>query len=509
MKNKHIITIFSAVALTFTANAQQSDDNNFVGVNFGGGLNSLLYDAANGDRKAGGGIETGLFYGNFFNEKYGFGVGLQYSSVGAKAIYNFTESTPDLIHPNNLNQRYTLNTTFNDWKERQRMSFLSIPVEFLYRQPLNDKWGFVGGAGLSLDMHIGGKYKAKDGNYSLTGTFPELGSYELRDIPEHGFATYDDVYGAKIDNRSKVGSSLVLDGGVRTQLKDHWGLYMGLYFGYGFTNLVKESKTSPVVVINESDPTKVKYLGTFDSRAADKAHAVRFGVKVAVDFGWYKEKAAPAVDKEAERLAAERAAAEQAAREKAEADRLAAEKAEADRLAAEKAAAEQAAREKAEADRLAAEKAEADRLAAEKAAREKAVADSIAREEAKVVAEQAKAEAEKLLLDINATVYFGSAGANITLDAETDAAIQAICKALNADKTLKVVITGHTDNTGPLEANMVYGQKRAEALRDYMVKQGAPAESIECESKGPNEPIADNNTKEGRAKNRRATVNFK
>ncbi|MBR6279305.1 MAG: OmpA family protein, partial [Bacteroidales bacterium] len=94
-------------------------------------------------------------------------------------------------------------------------------------------------------------------------------------------------------------------------------------------------------------------------------------------------------------------------------------------------------------------------------------------------------------------------------DAETNAAIQAICKAMNADKSLKIVITGHTDNTGSLEANMKYGQKRAEALRDYMVKQGAPIENIECVSKGPKEPIADNKTLAGRSKNRRATVNFK
>ncbi|MBP5420270.1 MAG: OmpA family protein [Bacteroidales bacterium] len=500
MNSKHIISIIAAAALATSVGAQQPDDssndNNFVGVNLGGGLNTLTYDAANADRKAGGGIETGLFYGYFFNDKYGLGVGLQYSSVSASAIYNYTESTAGLIHPSNPNQRYTLSTKYNDWKERQRMSILSIPVEFLYRRPINDKWSFVGGAGLSLDMHVGGSYKAKEGNYTLSGTFPSLGTYVVSDVPEHGFTTFDGTYDAKIDNRTKVGSSFILDAGARTELKAHWGLYMGLYFGVGFTNLIDESKTTPVVVINESNPTKADYRGTFDSRETDKAHMVRFGVKVAVDFGWFKNTnrvakpaPAPAVDKDAERLAAEKAAAERAAKEKAEAERLAKEKAEAERLA----------KEKAEAERLAKEKAEAERLAKEKAAQE----------QAKVVAEQAKAEAEKLLNDINATVYFGTAGADITLDAETDAAIQAICKAMKADKSLKVVITGFTDNTGSLEINMKYGLKRAEALRDYMVRQGAPIENIECESKGPNNPIADNSTAEGRAKNRRASVNFK
>ena len=46
-------------------------------------------------------------------------------------------------------------------------------------------------------------------------------------------------------------------------------------------------------------------------------------------------------------------------------------------------------------------------------------------------------------------------------------------------------------------------------MKNYMVKLGAPAKNITCESKGPKEPVADNKTKEGRAKNRRATVELK
>ena len=482
MKNKHIITVFTAVALSVTGYAQQYEGNNYVGINFGGGLNSLVYDAANGDKKSGGGIETGLFFGHFFNDNIGLGVGLQYSLAHASAVYNYTETTTGLIHPSNPNLTYDLHATYNDWKERQSVSILSIPVECLYRKPINDKWNFIGGLGLSLDMYVGGKYKTKDGSYTLSGTYPALGSYVVSDMPEHGFTTYDDVFGAKFDNRTKVGSSLIADAGVRTKLNEHLGLYMGLYFGYGFTNLIDESKSNSILVINQSDPKKIDYYGSLDSREVDKAHLLRLGVKIAVDFGWNKSSKKvvdqePIVDNEAERIA----------KEKAEAERLAA--------------------EKAEAERIAKQKAEAERLAAEKAAREKAAADSAA--QAKIVAEQTKAEAENLLKNINATVYFNSGDANITLDDKTNAAIQAICKAMNADKSLKIVITGHTDNTGSLEANMKYGQKRAEALRDYMVKQGAPIENIECVSKGPKEPIADNKTLAGRSKNRRATVNFK
>ena len=115
----------------------------------------------------------------------------------------------------------------------------------------------------------------------------------------------------------------------------------------------------------------------------------------------------------------------------------------------------------------------------------------------------------KQIQAINATVYFATAGTKAKFDDITDGAIHAICEALKADENLTVTVFGHTDNTGSRKANMKYGKKRAEALKAYMVKLGAPAKSINCVSKGPDEPVADNGTKEGRAKNRRATVELK
>ena len=92
---------------------------------------------------------------------------------------------------------------------------------------------------------------------------------------------------------------------------------------------------------------------------------------------------------------------------------------------------------------------------------------------------------------------------------EEEEAIKAICEAMKADSKMQVIITGHTDNRGSEDANLDYGYRRAKALKRYMVQQGAPADNIQCESKGETEPIADNGTKEGRAVNRRATVELR
>jgi OOP family OmpA-OmpF porin len=78
-----------------------------------------------------------------------------------------------------------------------------------------------------------------------------------------------------------------------------------------------------------------------------------------------------------------------------------------------------------------------------------------------------------------------------------------------ADRNLKVVVTGHTDNVGSEEVNMKYGKDRAEVLKALMVKRGAPAANITTVSKGESEPIVENDTEEHRYMNRRAVITLK
>jgi len=72
---------------------------------------------------------------------------------------------------------------------------------------------------------------------------------------------------------------------------------------------------------------------------------------------------------------------------------------------------------------------------------------------------------------------------------------------------LKLVIRGHTDNTGKRERNMELSRQRAEAVKDYLVGKGIDADRLRTEGLGPDEPVASNRRARGRAKNRR--IEFK
>ena len=78
-------------------------------------------------------------------------------------------------------------------------------------------------------------------------------------------------------------------------------------------------------------------------------------------------------------------------------------------------------------------------------------------------------------------------------------------QVLQDNPTLKVEISGHTDNTGNAKDNMLLSTNRAKAIVDYLITQKIDAARLTYKGYGDTQPIADNNTEAGRAKNRRTS----
>ena len=72
-----------------------------------------------------------------------------------------------------------------------------------------------------------------------------------------------------------------------------------------------------------------------------------------------------------------------------------------------------------------------------------------------------------------------------------------------------VIATGHTDSIGTDAYNQRLSERRAQAVKDYLVSTGIPASKVTTIGKGESQPVATNKTKEGRQKNRRVDIEFK
>ncbi len=239
-------------------------------------------------------------------------------------------------------------------------------------------------------------------------------------------------------------------------------------------------------------------------------------------------------------LAAERAARERAEAEAARAAALVQQQAaqaaaERSRLAAEQAsretAAAEAARAAAQAQQQSAQAAaETSRLAADQASREKAQAEA-ARAAAQAEAEKARkaaeqSEAEKadlrarLLTQLNTILQTRDSARGLivnmsdvlfdtgssTLKPGAREKLAKISGILLAHPGLTLQIEGHTDSVGSDQFNQQLSERRAGSVQDFLVQQGVPAGSVTAIGFGKTEPVASNDTAEGRQLNRRVEL---
>lgn len=102
-------------------------------------------------------------------------------------------------------------------------------------------------------------------------------------------------------------------------------------------------------------------------------------------------------------------------------------------------------------------------------------------------------------------VNFETAKADLTPGALE--VLDRVATSLAAYPEIRVEVAGHTDSKGSRAYNVRLSQKRADAVRDYLVGKGIAADRLVAKGYGPDKPLATNDTEEGRAQNRRTELN--
>ena len=107
----------------------------------------------------------------------------------------------------------------------------------------------------------------------------------------------------------------------------------------------------------------------------------------------------------------------------------------------------------------------------------------------------------KTSIEINEKIYFQT-GKAVILPKSYDI-LNSVAQAMIDYKAIRVQVQGHTDSDGSASYNLKLSDKRAKAVKDYLVKQGVEGSRLESKGYGEGTPIATNKTAEGKEKNRR------
>jgi len=139
---------------------------------------------------------------------------------------------------------------------------------------------------------------------------------------------------------------------------------------------------------------------------------------------------------------------------------------------------------------------------------ESKVADSEqrAKEAADALAKLAavKAEARGLVITLSGSILFATNQSALLPSALTR--LTQVASALMATKERSLVVEGHTDSQGTSSYNIGLSQRRADAVRSYLISRGYPADRIQARGIGEDRPITENSSAPGRANNRRVEI---
>ncbi len=158
-----------------------------------------------------------------------------------------------------------------------------------------------------------------------------------------------------------------------------------------------------------------------------------------------------------------------------------------------------------------AERARAEAAAAEAQAR--AAAANKSAESANAVREKLRAQLNSVLatsesargLIVNMSDVLFDTG-KYTLKTDTQISLAKVSGILQAYPGLKLQVEGYTDSVGSDDYNQKLSENRADAVKDFLISQGVQTDNISSTGYGKAKPVADNNTAQGRAQNRRVQL---
>ncbi|WP_136254736.1 OmpA family protein [Onishia niordana] len=113
-------------------------------------------------------------------------------------------------------------------------------------------------------------------------------------------------------------------------------------------------------------------------------------------------------------------------------------------------------------------------------------------------------QGDNIILNMPSSVTFAFDSSDLTTAAQT--ALNDVSNVLQQYPETRVNIAGHTDSTGAADYNQQLSERRASAVGNYLAQTGVPGTRLSMTGYGENQPVASNDTEQGRAQNRRVEI---
>jgi len=259
----------------------------------GGGFSSLNYSPTFGDRNYRAGGLVGVGYGLHFNPHWSLGIGVEL------ALYNTEMNVDDLRDSYSTKDQDGLAIDYyaeiDHFTEKQRLYTFNIPLWLQYQTPLGDTdHEFYAALGFKLGVPLSAKYKIDNAKFETYGYYEKWNQtfYDQIDLG------YGDNSGKILQENLKFNPACMTmaEAGIKWTLNPKLNFYTGLYFDYGFNDVVKNHDTR-FLEYNYQNPENFKNNSVLTSEYTqngktndfmNRVSTVALGLKIRLGFNLCK-----------------------------------------------------------------------------------------------------------------------------------------------------------------------------------------------------------------------------
>lgn len=281
---KTFLSILILATATLTAIAQNKSE---VSLSFGVGLSSLNYDfEQSGDVKSKIAPSFAIGYTYKLNTNWGVVSGLEFATY--KAEVSSQEVKAQYAEQDNYNDNFEWRLSLQGIKEKQKGSYLNIPIMAQFMPGSGDK--FYANLGFKIGLPLKGKYESSYTKLIAKGYYPDIDA-EYTDIDFRGFGEFSGN-SSKGDIDFKVAFIASAEVGMKWRLTNSLNLYTGGYIDYGLNNIVKNygqiidyDKNNPIAIIEQNSLIASNHITGEDTKPfVDKVVPFSLGMKIKLGF---------------------------------------------------------------------------------------------------------------------------------------------------------------------------------------------------------------------------------
>jgi hypothetical protein len=277
MKQK-IILVLLALCIGLPSVAQHRHE---ISVGGGYGLSSLQYDYSSMDHKGGWGAQAGLNYNFYFAPHWSVKTGAGIALYNAEATLGYTATYKNTIKDlNSVIGDLDFTYTYTGYKESPSVTLVTVPV--MVQGETGGQTAFFAALGAKIGIPVSAQYKT-GGQLKTTGYSSKM-QVLFEDLQGYGFSEY--LVNQTTDWDLNVSVQLSVEAGAKWRFAGKFGLYAGVYFDYGLTNLNKkpDDAGTRLITYQPENPSEFLYGGLFNN--SKKLYPVAAGITLRFSFGF-------------------------------------------------------------------------------------------------------------------------------------------------------------------------------------------------------------------------------